>query len=123
MQSVIFIKNKTRYFYNLEGRVYRFLFLVIENLTYNNNIIEFGYELKNKLLNELKIQPASLTECIRVLKKQGIFKKIKNNSYLYNPHLFYYADESVAKTWQDSWVCDFKEDSFKINILFIKKYF
>ena len=68
----------------------------------------------------LDISGASFSNCLGLLCANGIFRKIKNGVYEYNPHLFYYADESVVSKWRERWDCDFDDDKCEIKVKIIQ---
>lgn len=120
LSHIVFVKDKTHFLTNLPGRVTNFLFLALQKLEWNNNVILFGGEVKTDMRKRLDISGASFSNCLGLLCANGIFRKIGNCVYEYNPHLFYYADESVVSKWRKRWDCDFDDDKCEIKVKIIQ---
>lgn len=116
LSHIVFVKDKTHFLTNLLGRATNFLFLALQKLEWNNNVISFEGEVKIDMRKRLYISGASFSNCLGLLCANGIFRKIRNGVYEYNPHLFYYADESVVSKWRERWDCDFDDDKCEIKV-------
>ena len=121
LSGVVFVRDKTHFFINLLGRGTNFLFLALQELEWNSNVISFEGNVKINMCNKLDISGANFSNCLGLLCANGIFSKIKNNVYEYNPHLFFYGDEHVVNKWRERWDCEFDDETCKIKVRMIRK--
>lgn len=91
------------------------------NRTNGNN--QTASIFRQYMKSKFTITPANLSNYFRGLTNAGILKKLGNNVYIYNPHIFYYADEKVADEMRENFVCEFDDLNLKIKINSIKTYF
>lgn len=119
-RDIVLVKSKIHFLSKLHGRVVSLLFLTLQNIEWNNNVISFSKNLRDELCSKTGISSAGLSNCLGELCKYGVFKKLSNNIYEYNPHLFYYADESVVSKWRERWNCDFDDDKCEIKVKIIQ---
>lgn len=58
---------------------------------------------------------------LKNLCKARILKKIRGGEYMYNPYIFYYGDDNIAKAMRNKFICDFN-DTIKIKYIKIYKF-
>ena len=122
--KIIFFKDKQKYLFKLNGKVLLVMFNIMDKLAvFNENKIIVTSDFRQYMNHKFSITPANLSNYLRGLTSTGILKKLGNNVYVYNPHIFYYADEKVAEEMRENFVCEFDEVNLKIKINSIKTYF
>lgn len=121
-RDIVLVKSKMHFLSKLNGRVISVLFLTLQNIEWNNNVISFSKNLRGEICSKTDISSAGLSNCLRELCKYGVFKKLGNNIYEYNPHLFYYGDEERVNIWRQRWVCEFNNAECIISVNYINKF-
>ncbi|RDU62923.1 hypothetical protein CQA53_08875 [Helicobacter didelphidarum] len=118
-EDVKFYKDKLIFFSRLDGKTLYFLMYMIQELVdYNKNYIELTNSFRTSCEKKLNFKLGGNSVPLHLMKlaKNGFIKKVGNSRCLYNPHLFYYADDEVAKTMQENFICDFDYENLKITI-------
>lgn len=120
IEHVCFIIDRIPYLLKLKGNAYSLLNFIISKLEYNNNQIILDNDLKNECFESLGLVHSTLSYNLTLICNYGVFKRLKSGVFMYNPHIFYYADVEVAKRMQERFICSFDEKNLKINILDVK---
>lgn len=120
-RDIVLVKSKMHFLSKLHGRVVSLLFLTLQNIEWNNNVISFSKNLRDELCSKIGISSSGLSNCLGELCKYRVFKKLGNNTYEYNPHLFYYGDEEQVNIWRQRWVCEFNNVECIITVNYINK--
>lgn len=95
----------------------RVLMHLFRNYTYfNRQDITLNDVNRKKILSKLGFNTHSFSMHVGKLCNTGLLVRICNNSYLYNPHIFCYADSKTLQEWQSKFKCSFNDDDLTINI-------
>ena len=120
-KNIVFEKGRMLYLIKMQGKVNALLFLIIDDfLEYNNHFLYLDTEFYDVVQEKLNVCRANATHYLKSLCNNGILKKVRRGIYIYNPHIFYYADEKVAEEMRENFVCEFDEVNLKIMIDNIK---
>lgn len=98
-------KDNIDMLFKLEGKSIKLLFLILSSntLSWNNNAFSIDFEFQMLAEEVLGLKASGVSLHCGKLAKNNIFRKRKNGVYMYNPHLFFYGDDSHKYECQEKW--------------------
>lgn len=100
VNNIVLVRENILKLGKLNGRHLELLFLIMrECLEYNVQTFEITKKFREIAEQEIGLKNNNFNINMLHITRAKVLKSIKRSRYVYNPHLFYYADDEVAKEW------------------------
>lgn len=116
-------RSKIKYLNKLNGRTMILLNEILGQLvTYNSNKIIITKDFRLYMEKYYNFSNPFLSSNIKLLIDNGILAKIAHLTFLYNPHIFKFADNIILRQMRENFICEFDDKNLEIKVNFVKLY-